>query len=311
MPAAFCAYTRRFEIQQITVGLPADGIEQPLAVNILAAGELGEHPVALFVEADRNHFFAEPKYRAQLPQLEAQALHNFAVHEIQQDGTLIKQRDFHAQCGEHGCVFQSDNAGAHDDQVAGDFFQAMHLVGVENSFAINRNFGAVGWPRAAGDENVLTVKQLGTLVVFDFEGMGVQEARVAFKNGDVVPAQLRLDHFHFTRHDRFRPEDEVGHGDPVFQRIATAIKRALPETAEVQNRFPQGLAWDGSGMHADPTHALCPINDGHFLAHLGGADGAFLARRTAADHYQVVFVGFHKREKVPFRLLKRKPNAAS
>ena len=64
-------------------------------------------------------------------------------------------------------------------------------------------------------------------------------------------------------------------------------------------------------MYADPANALFPVNDGDFFAHLGGADGAFLARRTAADHYQVVFVGFHKRGNLPFRLLKRKPNAAS
>jgi hypothetical protein len=64
-------------------------------------------------------------------------------------------------------------------------------------------------------------------------------------------------------------------------------------------------------MHADPANALLPVNDGNFFAHLGGANGALLARRTAADHHQGVFVSFHKREKLPFRLLKRKPNAAS
>ena len=108
-------------------------------MNVLAAGQLGKHPVALLVEADGNDFFPEPKHRSQLPQLEAQAFHNFAVHEIEQDGTLVEQRDFHAQGREHGRVFQADNAGAHDDQVAGDFFQAVHLVGVENSFAVDRN----------------------------------------------------------------------------------------------------------------------------------------------------------------------------
>jgi hypothetical protein len=32
----------------------------------------------------------------------------------------------------------------------------MHLIGVENSFAIDRDFGAVRGPRAASNEDVLT-----------------------------------------------------------------------------------------------------------------------------------------------------------
>jgi hypothetical protein len=66
----------------------------------------------------------------------------------------------------------------------------MHLIGVEDSFAIDRDFGVVRGPCTAGDEDMLTVKQLRTLIVFDFEGMGVEEPRVAFHDGHVVPAQL-------------------------------------------------------------------------------------------------------------------------
>ena len=181
-----------FEIQQIAVGLPADGVEQSLAVNVLSARQLGKHPVALFVEADRNDFFAEPKHRPQLPQLEAQALHNFAVHEIQQYGTLVEQSDFHAQGGKHGRVFQPDNAGAHDDQVARDFFQAVHLIGVENSFAIDRDFGAVRRPRAARNQDVMTANQLRPSSLLTSRVCGIEEARVSFENGYVVAAKLRL-----------------------------------------------------------------------------------------------------------------------
>ena len=145
----------------------------------------------------------------------------------------------------------------------------------------------------------LATNQLRTLVALDLEGIGVEKARVALHDGYVVPAQLRLDHFNLARHDRFRPENQVGHRDPVFQHIAAAVKGALPEAAEIQDRFPQSLAGDSAGVNADPANALLPVNDRHFFAHLGGADGAFLARRTAADHHQVVFVGFHKRGKLP------------
>ena len=91
---------------------------------------------------------------------------------------MIEQCDFHAQGREHGRVLQANNAGAYDDQVARDFFQAVHLVGVEDSFAIDRNFVAVRGPGSAGDEDVVTAKQLRTLVVFDLKGVGIEKARI-------------------------------------------------------------------------------------------------------------------------------------
>ncbi len=112
------------------------------------------------IEADGNDFFSEPEYRSQLPQLEAQAFHNFAIHEIQQYGALVEQRNLDAQGREHGCVFEADDAGTHDNQVPRDFFQTVHLIGVEDAVAIHRDIGAVRGSRSAGNQDMLTTDQL-------------------------------------------------------------------------------------------------------------------------------------------------------
>ena len=43
---------RRLEIEQIAVGLPPDGVQQPLAVDVFSAFELGKHAVPGLVEPD-------------------------------------------------------------------------------------------------------------------------------------------------------------------------------------------------------------------------------------------------------------------
>src|SRR5579883_2995087 len=83
------------DVEQIAVGLASDGVQQRLAVYVLAAFQFGEDPVALRVEADRNHPLPQPKDSAQLPQLKAQALDDLPVHELQQRRALIEQGHLH------------------------------------------------------------------------------------------------------------------------------------------------------------------------------------------------------------------------
>jgi hypothetical protein len=97
-------------------------------VNALAALEFGENPVPGFIQSDGNNLFAQPEDRTQLPQLEAKALNNFAVHEVQQYRALVEQSNFYSQRCKHRRVFQPDNSGSHDNQVARHFFQSVNLI---------------------------------------------------------------------------------------------------------------------------------------------------------------------------------------
>ena len=143
LAAAIRRQADRLQIQLIAVGLPPDGVQQRRAVNRLAALQLGEDAVAVFVEAHLHDFLAQAKYRAQLTQLEAQALDDLAVDKVQQRRPLVEQRDLHAQGREHRRILQADDAGADHDQLARQLFQFVHLVGIEDALAVDGNVSTV------------------------------------------------------------------------------------------------------------------------------------------------------------------------
>src|SRR5712692_5747473 len=118
----------------------------------------------------------------------------------------------------------------------------------------------------------------------DLEGVRIFEASIAFEGGNKVPAKLGFDDFHFSGHDRLRPEDQVRHQDAVFYNVTTPVKRALAEAAEVEDRFAQHFAGNGAGMHADSANGPLAVDDRDFLA--GWA---------AADYHEIVFVSLHSK----------------
>src|SRR5215467_4040993 len=99
---------RRFDVEFVAVRLAADRVQQRLPADDFATLELGEDLRALVVEADRNDFFAKTENRAELAQLEAEALDDFAVDEIEKRGALVEQCDLNSQGGKHRRVFETD-----------------------------------------------------------------------------------------------------------------------------------------------------------------------------------------------------------
>ncbi len=256
----------------------------------LSAFQLGEDAVAVFVEADGHNFFSQTKNRTKLPKLKAEALDNLAIAKIKHRRTLVQQGDLDAQRGKHGGVFQPDDASADHDQLARQFLQVVHLVGIEDALAVNGNVRIVRRARAAGKHEVLPTQHGQAVIAGHFHGVRIQETRVAFVNGDAIAAQLRLDDLDFARHHRVGTEDEVLHGDGFFQRVAAPVERALPQAAEVEDGFAKGFAGNGAGVHAHSTDGAFALDDSHFLAQFGGADGGLLSGGTAAHYHQVVGV---------------------
>jgi hypothetical protein len=58
--------------------------------------------------------------------------------------------------------------------------------------------------------------------------------------------------------------------------------------------FAHGFAWDGAGIDARASDDFTAFYQGDALAELGALNGGALARRTRADHEQIV--SFHKIE---------------
>src|ERR1700678_552761 len=79
----------RFDAKLITIGLAADGVDQSIRLDFLAAFEFGENTIALWINAHFGDFFAEAEGHADLAKMIAERIHNFAVDEIEKGGTLI------------------------------------------------------------------------------------------------------------------------------------------------------------------------------------------------------------------------------
>src|SRR5580692_2874047 len=283
-----------FDLQLITVGLPADGVEEPLPMDVFSAFEAGEDAVAFGVEAYGNYLFAQAENGSELTQLETQALHNFAIHEVEQGWALIEKSDFHSQGGEHGSEFEPDDAGPHNYEFAWHLLQTVDRVGIEDALAVHGDIDAVGGTCAAGNHDVMTAQKLRSIFAFDFDGVGIEETGIALKGGDLVASKLGCNDFDFARHDGLRSKHQIGHGDTIFEDVVATVETALAKAAQVEDGFAQRFAGNGSGVHTNAADGFLAVNDGDFFAQFGGADCALLPRRTAADHYQVVLVDIHE-----------------
>src|SRR6266404_1701048 len=273
--------------------MPSNRVQQRLPTNLLPALQCRKNLVSLFVETNRHHLLADAENRPQLPQLETQAFDNLPIHKIQQRRTLVKQRHLHSQRREHGRIFQPDNPRAHYNQFARYLLDKVHLIRIEDALPIHRNPVDVRGPCAAGDQYFLSPNLLHAFFAHDLNRMWIGKVSVSFERRHVIPPQLRLDHVHFPRHHRLRPQHQVRHHDPVLHHVTASIEHPLPQPAQVEHSLPQHLARNRPGMNAHPSHRQAPVDDRDLLAHFRRANRALLSRRTASNHYQIVFVSLH------------------
>ncbi len=213
LAAAVGLQANRFQIELVAVGLPSDRVEQGRAVNGLATLQLGKNAIAVVVKTHLNDFFTQTKHGSQLAKLEAETLHHLAIDKVQQCGTLIEQRDLHPQRREHGSIFQSDDAGAHDDQLARQLLQLVYLVGIEDAFAVDGDVGAVRRPCTTSEDKIVAAQQGVSVVAGDLHAMRVEKAGIAFVDHDAIAPELRLDDLDLARHDGIGAKNEVLHGD--------------------------------------------------------------------------------------------------
>src|SRR6516165_3304117 len=164
----------------------------------------------------------------------------------------------------------------------------MHLVGVEDSVAVDGNLLVMSRSRAAGDDEVIAVHHARSHVADYLDLVIVNEVGVALEHSDTISAQLRLDDLDLAGHDGIGAEDQVLHRDLVFDGIAAAVKRALAQAAEVKHCLAKGFARNCAGIDAHATNGALALDHGDLLAHLGGADSGFLSRRAASDDDEVV-----------------------
>src|SRR5207245_8338342 len=151
--------------------------------------------------------------------------------------------------------------------------------------------GDVGVPRrarAAGDQHVLRLYGPRRLWRLHGERLRPGEACRPFQDRHSVAPQLVAHHLQLVLAHLGDATAEIRHGNDFLQHVVAPVEATLPEAGEVEDGLAQRLARDRSRVQRDAAKARTPIDDGHFLAQLGRADGSLLSLWTAALDHQIV-----------------------
>ena len=152
----------------------------------------------------------------------------------------------------------------------------------------------MGGPCAAGDQNVVRVKHVRFGRALHFDRIGIEELGGAAKQVDPIAAQLVAHDAGFPFDDLRNAGGQIANGDAILDDVIVPVKRAMAESGQVKNGFAQGLAGNGATVNTDPADHVVSIDHGHALAELRGGNGAFLARRAAANDDEVVLNRMHQ-----------------
>ena len=141
--------------------------------------------------------------------------------------------------------------------------------------------------RARGDEDHIALEPARAVGSRDHNRVTVFEGRLAANELNLVqrqilqnPAALHVHDFAFVMH-------EVVHSEILFERVIDAIKTALFQAREIERRFAQSLAGNGTSIDATAAQVLGAFDQGDALAKIGGLGARLFAGRTAAHHNQV------------------------
>jgi len=209
------------------------------------------------------------------------------VHKVEDGGPLVDDGHFDAEGGEKGAELQPHDARAHDDGLARQSRKQRELVRIDDARSIKRNLRAARRARAAGDEDVAGAHAGLSILAFYFQRVGIEEARGAVEDSDVVALELRADDLRLPFHDGADAKSKVLNRDVVLQRVIASVESPLSKAGEMQSSFAQSLAGYRAGVHADAANHTAAVHQRHALAHFRRANSALLPRRTAADDHQV------------------------
>src|SRR5437016_9228374 len=133
--------------------------------------------------------------------------------------------------------------------------------------------------RARGDEDHIALEPARAVGSRDHNRVTVFEGRLAANELNLVqrqilqnPAALHVHDFAFVMH-------EVVHSEILFERVIDAIKTALFQAREIERRFAQSLAGNGTRLMPLPPRGWAASIRGTGLAKLGAWAPAFSPAR--------------------------------
>jgi hypothetical protein len=132
------------QIQLVSVGDTAHGIEDHVACNDIVAVQRGERAVVC-VEFDAGDVLVQPYGDTVTAHVGAQGLRNLLVDEAKQICTSVDQCDRDVEGREHGGVFAPDHAASEHDQAPGDFRRRQDRVRITYARIVEGNVLRAAW----------------------------------------------------------------------------------------------------------------------------------------------------------------------
>ena len=280
--------SRRFQPKQVAICLAANGVEQHVALHFFPALEFGEHAVAFLVNADARDFLAKAECGSHLAQVIGESVHDFAIHEIEDQRALVDQGYFSADGGHERGVLEAHDARAHHDDFARQTADASELVRINDAFAVEGNIGAASGARAASDQDIFAAQCDFFAFAMNLDRVRINKLRHSLKDRDAVAPQLRADYVRLARNDARDARSEVLNRDISLASIGASIEGSDGNSSQLKNGLTDALAGNRAGVDAHAAHHERAVHHRHALAQLRGADRALLARRATADDNQIV-----------------------
>ena len=282
------------QVEQIGIGLAADGVEERFGDQALAGFQVGDGGERGGVESfDADDFFAEAEGDAGAAELVHERLGDFAVDVGEERVLDLDDGYFTAKGGGHGGVLHADDAPADNDEGLGEFTigDFDELVGVVDLEGGEGDVFTAGGAGAAGDENIGRGELALGVGTGDVEDVGVgSEGGVAVDELDAVALELVFDDGVLAFDDLVDAEHEVLDIDAGFEAVAAAVKAALAEAAQVEHGFAEGFRRNGAGVEANTPEVGRFVDDSDAMAQFGGFDGTVMAGGPAANYQEVVVI---------------------
>ncbi len=227
-----------------------------------------------------------------MPQVVDERIDDLGIDEPQQTLALIHQSDPNAQRGKHAGVLTADDPAAHDGERVRDVVETQDFVAGEDALTVKRDVGHARGLRADGDDDMLGGEVVfATLVhVANTHRVRIDEFGVGGDQVHIVAVELVADDVDLVADDVVGAEEQVFHGDALFDGVGRAVERALPVAGQIEHSLAQRFAGDGAGVGRHAAHDRPSLDDGDALAQLGRLNRGALPRRAGPDDEHIVLV---------------------
>ena len=283
----------------LQAGLAADGDEDLVGLDALgrALGVFVFEEGLLALGNDALRLAGEVHIDLVLLQPHRDRTGDLLVIDRQDGRRRLDKGDLGAELAHRNAQFQTDIAGADNDESFRQFGQIERLGRTDHGFA-KRQEGQFDLDRAGGDDDILGIDlDLAAILEIDDTGLGTVEfgpAGNVFRTGCLE--QLR-DTAGQLGDDAVLPAFQLAHvegrcgseGNP--QRIAAGM---FAHILELARRMDDGLGGNTAAIEAGAPEPV-PVDDNDIKAQLAGADRGGITARAAADNEKLAIALFHRK----------------